>query len=458
MRKNLIVFLSISIFTTILFLSTLSIVKAGIYFKFDFTGPDYTPVSQYNNLLHEYGTLDGEAYLLDNKLVPFNHYSQIAVDSYFNTVDQCASVDVLFPNDRFVINVRGDSATMDVGYILDITKTSGTEYSFTLYDNTEYSHYTNNQYKTSMMSDGYHNIQICAIGNAPAIITSYIDYVQDQTLTTIPYSGEFWNEGLVGEPSFLFTNLVDNFTFSDSFIQPNTAPQIGQITSSSNPVQVGLATNLSASFTDTGIFDTHTAVWDWGDGTTTSGTVTESNGSGAVVGTHTYNSAGVYTVLLTVSDNYGGVGTSSYQYQTVFDPSAGWVTGGKDFNTQIGAANFGFTARYDTNGDINPIGNQWASLLIKSGNSTIVNFNATSYESLVVNGSKVTLRGSGAYNNQPGYKLLITAIDGSVINGNGLIRYQIKDSLNNVVFDTQVGSPDTADPTTVVTKGKIAVH
>jgi PKD repeat protein len=53
------------------------------------------------------------------------------------------------------------------------------------------------------------------------------------------------------------------------------------------------------SFDDPGILDTHTITWDFGDGDTVTGTLQPD---------HTYVSAGVYIVTLTVADNHGGVG------------------------------------------------------------------------------------------------------------------------------------------------------
>ena len=58
-----------------------------------------------------------------------------------------------------------------------------------------------------------------------------------------------------------------------------------------------------------------------------------------------------------------------------------------------------------------------------------------------------------------GYTALVSAIDDGNGNSSGLVRFQIvKNSDNSVVYDTQPGAADTADPTTSVTKGKIAVH
>jgi len=60
--------------------------------------------------------------------------------------------------------------------------------------------------------------------------------------------------------------------------------------------------SFSGSFSDAGSADTHTFLWDFGDGTTDSTTLTP---------THTYTSFGSYTVTLTVTDDDGGVGSDS---------------------------------------------------------------------------------------------------------------------------------------------------
>jgi hypothetical protein len=77
-----------------------------------------------------------------------------------------------------------------------------------------------------------------------------------------------------------------------------------------NDDQSNCGVSISASFTDAGTADTHTATIDWGDGNTTNGTVTESNGSGTVTGSHTYAGPGNYTVKVTVTDDDNGSDTS----------------------------------------------------------------------------------------------------------------------------------------------------
>jgi hypothetical protein len=75
-----------------------------------------------------------------------------------------------------------------------------------------------------------------------------------------------------------------------------------------------------AEFTDPGWCDTHTALWDWGDGSTSPGDLTEENvepdSTGTVTGRHTYHDARSrdYTVMLCIFDDDGGVDCYEYRY------------------------------------------------------------------------------------------------------------------------------------------------
>jgi PKD repeat protein len=101
----------------------------------------------------------------------------------------------------------------------------------------------------------------------------------------------------------------------------NVAPKVGSITAPAEPVVVGTVVNASAPFSDPGRMDRHTAVWDWGDGTTTSpATVTQGAGSGSVKDHHTYMRSGRFTIRLTVTDDDGGKGSATHTL-TVLSPS-----------------------------------------------------------------------------------------------------------------------------------------
>jgi hypothetical protein len=58
-----------------------------------------------------------------------------------------------------------------------------------------------------------------------------------------------------------------------------------------------------AIYSDVGTFDTHVAVWDWGDSTHSGGAVVGSGGSGTVTGAHIWGAPGTYIVTLTVTDD-----------------------------------------------------------------------------------------------------------------------------------------------------------
>ena len=74
----------------------------------------------------------------------------------------------------------------------------------------------------------------------------------------------------------------------------------------------GSAVSISKDFTDADVLDIHTATIDWGDGTTSVGTVTGTpGGSGTVNGTHIYADDGAYTVNVTVADDHGGTASDT---------------------------------------------------------------------------------------------------------------------------------------------------
>lgn len=249
-----------------------------------------------------------------------------------------------------------------------------------------------------------------------------------------------------------------------TFTVTEVPPAVGAIAGPLSPTAVDTAISASASFTDPGLLDTHTAVWNWGDNTTSTGAVSEANGSGTVSGSHTYTTDGVYTVTLTVMDKDGASGSSSFNYVVVYDPSAGFTTGGGWFNSPAGAyaanptltgqANFGLNAKYKSGSTV-PTGN--TDFEFPAAN---LNFNSTSYDWLVINGNQAQYQGSGTINGAGNYGFLVTALD----NGGGStpddLRIKIWDKSNNnaVIYDTQPGAANTAAPTTPLGGGRIQIH
>lgn len=143
----------------------------------------------------------------------------------------------------------------------------------------------------------------------------------------------------------------------------NVAPIINSI-GSIEPVLPGIQINTNASFSDAGVLDTHTATWNWGDGNSSAGVVSETNGSGTVTGNHTYSSPGVYTVTLTVNDGTDiGSQTLTITILTASQTINNLVDLVETFNLQQGINN-SLDAKLDAAlnalGDINENNNQAA--------------------------------------------------------------------------------------------------
>jgi hypothetical protein len=246
----------------------------------------------------------------------------------------------------------------------------------------------------------------------------------------------------------------------------NVAPSVGPITAPIDPVPVNTEIEVSADFTDPDVTDTHTAVWDWGDGVISEGVVTETDGSGSVSGSHTYTAAGVYTVGVTVTDPSGNAGQSCYSFVVVYDPGAGYVTGGGWINSPAGAyvddpaltgkANFGFVSKYQKGAAV-PTGQTEFQFKVAD-----LNFHSDSYDWLVIAGAKAQYKGTGTINGSGNYGFMLTAIDGQVSGGGGADKFRIKiwDKNNSgaIVYDNQIGESDTADPVTALGGGSIVIH
>ncbi len=258
-----------------------------------------------------------------------------------------------------------------------------------------------------------------------------------------------------------------NGTDSEIFMAvPNQPPVVGAITGPTAPVNIADPVNTAASFTDPDTADTHTAVWDWGDGTSTVGTVSETGGSGTVNDSHTYSAAGVYTVTLTVTDSHGASDTEMFQYVVIYNPNGGFVTGAGWFDSPPGAyapdtslagkALFGFVSKYHAGATV-PTGNTQFQFKVAD-----LHFRSDSYQWLVVAGAKAQYKGTGTINAAGNFGFMLTAVDGQLLGGNQPDRFRIKiwdrDNGDTVVYDNRMGENEYGDSSTDIGGGSIVIH
>ena len=249
----------------------------------------------------------------------------------------------------------------------------------------------------------------------------------------------------------------------------NVAPTITSVVGPTDPIGlVGNAPEIIASFDDPGIVDTHTCSVSWDDGlAAVAGTVTEAGGSGDCTASNSYAEPGVYTVTVTVTDNDGGSTEAKFEFVVIYDPSAGFVTGGGKIDsppgaympdlTLVGKASFGFVSKYKRGASV-PTGNTEFQF-----RAADFNFHSSVYQWLVVAGAaRAQFKGSGTVNGTDGYGFLVTATDGQQPGGGGDDKFRIKiweEATDMVIYDNVGGSDDidAANPQ-IISRGSIVVH
>lgn len=187
---------------------------------------------------------------------------------------------------------------------------------------------------------------------------------------------------------------------------------------------------VEVAFSGVNAYNAVAVEWNWGDGVMTStGIVPGESATGTASGSHVYAAPGVHNVLATVTDSTGTCATVAVNV-VVYDPSAGFVTGGGWINSPAGAykadltlagrASFGFVSKY-TKGATEPTGNTEFQL-----HADKLNFHSQKYDWLVIAGARAQYKGLGSINGKDGFQFLLTAIDGDLIGKGTRDRFRIK--------------------------------
>ena len=236
----------------------------------------------------------------------------------------------------------------------------------------------------------------------------------------------------------------------------NVPPTIISLTGPpTDPIELGTPIVLHGVFVDPGILDSHVARIIWGDGQKT--TVNLVAGVYEVSGSHTYASAGVYTIALNITDDDGGYDNKSLEsYVVIYNVNCGFVTGGgwiiapqgsyPSDPTLSGRCNFGFVSKYKKGRTV-PEGNTEFQFQVGG-----INFHSHTYEWLIITGPIAMYKGSGTVNGAGSYEFVVTVLDGKIAGGgiHDQFRIRIWDSTNDVVlFDSLM---------TDLSGGQITIH
>jgi hypothetical protein len=296
---------------------------------------------------------------------------------------------------------------------------------------------------------GTDNVKVFVDGTEVASATGSVTVEYDLTscgngtqndLSAGTYLGDTSSHGFPGvidEPRVWAKTLADDG--SDGAVNDTTPPVVS--VAALDPIPVGQASvTLEASATDA--YGVVGGEYSFNDGAFTPMTQSDSSLS-AVISTSALT-PGVYPITVDATDYAGNASDPSVTttYLVVYDPSAGFVTGGGWIDSPTGAytpdtslagkATFGFVSKYQKGATV-PTGS--TEFQFKVGN---LNFHSDVQQWLVVNKASMNaqFKGTGTINGAGDYGFMIWATDGSP----DTFRIQIWDQNNGdaVVYDNGV--------------------
>ena len=177
---------------------------------------------------------------------------------------------------------------------------------------------------------------------------------------------------------------------------------------------------------------------------------------------------GVYEACVKGTDVIENVGSEACTFLVVYNPAAGFVSGGgwiyskpgyclltEACQSADGKANFGFISKYKKGAET-PTGQ--TEFQFQAGS---LNFHSDSYDWLVIAGARAQYKGSGKINGAGDYGFLLTAIDAQITGGGATDRFRIKiwdKATNALAYDNQPGKDEFGDDATELGGGGIVIH
>jgi probable HAF family extracellular repeat protein len=251
----------------------------------------------------------------------------------------------------------------------------------------------------------------------------------------------------------------------------STGPVTSNVSAAPNPVAVNTAMTLTATVDDTATGGSIITSADYTLDGVSHVVMSATDGAFNAVRENVkatlpaFTAAGVLKVCVAGTDAVGNTGSPECILLAVYDPTAGFVTGGGWITSPPGAytpnpqltgkANFGFVSKYQK-GANTPTGETEFQFNVAS-----LNFHSDTYEWLVVAGARAQFKGTGTINNSGTYGFLLTAIDGQISGGGGVDKFRIKiwdTTTDGIVYDNKLGASDTGNDATELGGGSIVIH
>ena len=236
-----------------------------------------------------------------------------------------------------------------------------------------------------------------------------------------------------------------------------TPLKISDFTLSQNPARVGTTVVLAAKASDVDTGNSNIALMEYsvGDGKTwrvigsnyTSPTVT--------VSVPLNLQTGAYSVCVRAADAAQNSSYSCVPILAICDPNGLFVTGDGWIRSGSGKAEFEFNAKYHKDSTV-PSGDTNVDL-----QAADMHFQSTSYEWLVVSGSRAQIKGSGKINGKGDYGILLTAIDGEISDEDRMDRVRLKiwnKADGVIIYDNVPTASDIESTGTKLGGGNITIH
>ena len=253
----------------------------------------------------------------------------------------------------------------------------------------------------------------CAFGDANATVTT-VTCTDDGIWQLRIAAWDGTNPVVTDTATLTLTNVVPEIQpghpgpFVSVAADDPPLPPEGPGILSPTPWQVfraGTQMTFDAAFTEVAENDTHTCSTAWDDGSTSHYPATAADLTCRT--THTFRQPGMYTIRTTVTDDDGGQSATADVLVIVYDPDAGFATGGGHLATPAGKGQFQFNPKYGPH-DEGPVPGQ-GKVTFRDDN---LDLDSTALEWLVVTPDNlIAVKGFATVNEITGYGFVAYGYD-----------------------------------------------